>query len=136
MDSDRVDFWGENAFKERLATGTNMISVGIESYGHVKGQIIILEEENKDFDIVKYDHIVETLLFVPSGILQIIPCTDNVPYLEIELYPQTYKIRIYSVNLESVVDEEGDDFYTIEIWPQANRTVLKQFTHPYFRNNN
>jgi hypothetical protein len=51
--------------------------------------------------------------------------------LEIELLPGFYRIRVYSSGLDTVIGDEGEDFYKIEIWPDRNmeRKVLKQYIH-------
>ena len=64
-----------------------------------------------------------------SGILQITNCPDNNIELELNLIPGQYAVRVYSSNLESVVDDEGNDYYKIEIWPaqDVERKVIKQY---------
>jgi hypothetical protein len=42
-------------------------------------------------------------------------CLNRVVELEIKVKPGNYRVRVYSSNLASVVDEDGDDFYKIEI---------------------
>ena len=49
--------------------------------------------------------------------------------LEIQLRPGKYRIRVYSSNLSTVLGDEGDDFYKIEIWPSEamESKVLKRY---------
>jgi hypothetical protein len=42
--------------------------------------------------------------------------------------PSTYRVRIYSSNLNTVDGDEGDDYYKVEVWPSVykERIVLKK----------
>ncbi len=122
-------FWTEGATYSRLAIGDGILGVGIGSYGPFKGELIFL---NSKEDLIKYgyfDHIVEGGINVKSGILQVLDCPNLNIELEVKVNPGSYRVRIYSLNLASVVGDSGDDYYKIEIWPDINmeRTVLKQY---------
>lgn len=125
-DSDK--FWTQQAVDDKLALEDGVIGVGTECYGPVKGELLVLQRQNDDFDANQFDHIVEGGLELKSGVLQILDCPDSTVQLELSLPVGTYRIRAYSANLASVVDEEGEDFYRIEIWPDDNkqRKVLKR----------
>ena len=122
------DFWTDNATSDRLAIAEDVLGVVTECYGHVNGELNILDgvPELKDFDL--YDHVVEAGLVIRSGSLQVLDCPNNSVELDIKLNPGKYRVRIYSSNLDSVTDDDGDDYYTIEIWPDEHieRTVLKR----------
>lgn len=123
------DFWNKDAYRDRLAINEGIIGVGTECYGPVKGELNVLEKRNTDADFSKYDHVVEGSIEIISGTLQILDCPNSDIHLEINLLPGWHTVRISSENLESVDGDEGDDFYTIEIWPenQIDRSVLKRF---------
>lgn len=127
-------FWTDIAYKDRLAILNGTLGIGTESYGHINGEIIILEKENKDIDFTIYDHIVEGGLNIKSGILQIRDCPMNALQLELKLNPGKYRVRVYSSNLKSVLETDSyddfNDYYKIEIWPDENMElkVLKVYT--------
>jgi hypothetical protein len=91
------------------------------------GQIILLDSVNNKFNNREFDHIVEGGVKVESGQFDVLDCPNSKVQFEIKVKPGTYRIRIYSSNLDSV---EGDDYYKIEIWPSDNlqRKVLKRYT--------
>jgi len=124
-------FWTEKAHNQRLAMEDGVIGIGIQSYGHVKGELNLLSSVNNDKDYSKYDHIVEGGLNVKSGTLQVLDCPNSEVELELKIKPGKYRVRVYSSNLVTAdMDEvEGNDQYKIEIWPDSNmeRKVLKQY---------
>jgi len=132
--STSLDFWDENAFKERLAITDNIIGIGTQSYGNIKGDIEILNKPNDDIDYSKYDHIVEGGINIQSGELQILDCPNRHLELSLKVNPGKYRVRIYSSNLASVeetdlANDTDNDYYHIEIWPseKMERKVLKQY---------
>jgi hypothetical protein len=129
-DTDSNTFWTEESHQDRLAIGTNILGVSTGCYGDVKSLIKLLEIEPV-VELDKYDHIVEASIFITSGILQIIPCvSSDDAELELKLPIGEYCIRINSGNLASVVGDEGEDFYVVQIWPseKRKRNVLKRFS--------
>lgn len=134
-----TDNWIENQEsydKDRLIQSKNLLTVKTGSYGHIKGEICILMQENKQVDFEHYDHIVEGYLEVRSGVLQILECPGAQSKLDIKVNPDTYKIRVYSSNLGSadIDEDEGKDSYKIEIWPDTTKEgkVLKNYV-PKFK---
>jgi len=123
------DFWTDDAYEDRLAIEKELIGVRTQSYGNIKGEINILDVENTYIDTSKYDHIVEGGLIMESDTLVILDCPNTNIEFKIKINPGKYRVRIYSSNLKSVVEDEGDDYYKIEIWPDSNmeRKVLKQY---------
>ena len=126
-----INFWTTAAYKDRLAKEEGILGVGTQSYGHIKGELDILNAANNKLDTNQYDHIVEGGIKVVSGVLQVLNCPISEIELEIKLKPGTYRVRVYSSNLTNVdIDEdEGNDQYKIEIWPDTNmeRKVLKRY---------
>jgi hypothetical protein len=128
MDTGSDEFWTDEAFKDRLAIERGVIGVGTECYGPVRGELELLDKENTNFDPKLYDHIVEAGLEINSGIIQIQDCPNSSIELEIKVQPDSYRFRIYSLNLDSVNGDEGDDFYRIEVWKNQNlvKKVIKR----------
>ena len=115
IDSDQ--FWTEEAFQRRLAIEDGILGVGTECYGPVKGEIEFLDTPPREREFDKYDHVVEGDLQVKSGVLQIIDCPTSTVEFERAIEPGNYRVRVYSMNLDSVNGEdEGDDYYRLEIW--------------------
>lgn len=128
-DTDSNTFWTEESNQDRLAIGTNILGVTTGCYGNVRSSIKLLEAEPLP-ELDKYDHIVETSLSITSGILQIIPCvSSDEAELELKLPIGEYAIRINSGDLASVIGDEGEDFYVVQIWPseKRGRRVLKRY---------
>lgn len=129
MDTGSDEFWTDEAFNDRLARELGVIGVGTECYGPVKGELVLLDKENTEFDLNQYDHIVEAGLKIDSGFIQIQDCPNCLIQLEIEVQPDVYRFRIYSLNLVSVEGDEGDDFYRVEVWKDSNldKRVIKRY---------
>ncbi len=131
-DTGSDDFWTDDAFSDRLALEDGILGVGTASYGHIRAELDILNKANEELDVDQYDHIVEGGLVIESGVLQVLDCPNSEVELEVGVKPGTYRVKIYSSNLLSAdIDEnDGDDFYKIEIWPDSvmKREVLKRFS--------
>lgn len=125
------NFWTDESHNDRLAIEKDVLGIRTESYGAIKGELIILDKANSDIDFNLYDHVVEGGLEIKSGVLQILDSPNNSVELEVNITPGNYRVRVYSSNLSSVVDEDenGDDYYKIEIWKDDNkeRKVLKRY---------
>ncbi|TGD56540.1 hypothetical protein [Flavobacterium humi] len=126
--------WDEKDYVDRLSSLKNFIAYFSESYGDIKGELIVLEKPTKEIDYNKYDHIVETGISVESGLLQVLDCPNSSVELEVKLKPGNYRVRIYGSNFASVKENDlahdsDNDFYKIEVWPDDNmeRKVLKQY---------
>jgi hypothetical protein len=110
------------------------LGVRTETYGIIKGELVILSKSVSNIDLDKYDHIVEASIEINGNELQIIDCPTNNIEVKIKLNNGKYRVRVYSSNLESVLDPDlsndtDDDYYRIEIWPDDNLElrVLKQY---------
>jgi len=123
------EFWSDDASYDRLAMEKSTLGVMTECYGPVKGKLIVIDNENQNVNLDDYDHVVEAGLYIPSGILQVVDCPNYHVECEVQLTLGIYRARVYSSNLASVDGDEGDDYYTIEIWPDniTERKVLKRY---------
>jgi hypothetical protein len=123
------NFWTQEAFEQRLAIEEGIIGVGTECYGPVKGELTVLDAPNNDFNSDLYDHIVEGSIEIKSGELQVLECPSHTIALEVPLEAGTYRVRVYSSNLQSADGDGGDDYYVIELWPAPldKRRILKQY---------
>jgi hypothetical protein len=124
-------FWTPEAYKDRLGTAYDITGVSIESYGHVKADLEILDSADPQTDFSHYDHVVEAGITIQSGLLQVLNFPDYKSYLKLIITPGKYRIRVYSSGLANVDPEadEGQDHYKITLWPDSrtDRKVLKQF---------
>ncbi|MET7001560.1 hypothetical protein [Chitinophaga defluvii] len=127
--TDDGNFWTEDATDSRLAIGEGILGIGLECYGPFKGELVLLDKKRNGVEYSQYDHIVEGGLNVRSGILQVLDCPNLNVELELKLNPGIYRVRVYSLNLNSVEGDAGNDYYIIEVWPDTHteRTVLKQY---------
>ena len=123
------DFWSKKNYSNRLVARKGILGVLTECYGNVKGEIIFLKDANDSFDLEKFDHIVEGSIILESGFFQILDSPNNAVEFEMKLEPGFYRLRVYFSNLSSVVDDDGDNFYKIEIWRDSIKDVkvLKQY---------
>lgn len=124
------DFWTDEAYKDRIAFNSCGLGIGTECYGNVKGEVAILEKPIENIDLIKYDHIVEAGIEIKSGVLQILNCPNNEVEFEMKLKNGKYRVRVYSSNLATVIDDDGDDYYKIEVWPdeETEKKVIKRYT--------
>jgi len=124
-------FWSDEAFEDRLAVGKGILGIGVERWGFINVDIELLDAENSFINIDDYDHIVEAGIEIKSGAIQILDCPTSEIQLKMEVNPGLHKVRIYSMNLSSVNDdeEEGEDVYRVEIWADNHMTrkVLKRY---------
>jgi len=121
----------DQSLRERLVEAKNLLAISTHSYGRIRGTIHFLDSVDDNINLDLYDHIVEVGLKVESGELQVLSCPTSSIEFKKSIDPGTYRVRIYSSGLKSydTDEEEGDDRYKIEIWPDTNkaRKVLKQY---------
>jgi hypothetical protein len=57
-------------------------------------------------------------------------CPNSEIEIEVEIENGAYRIRVYSLNLETAFDENPSDYYKIEMWKEINskRNVLQRYT--------
>ncbi|TXF79233.1 hypothetical protein [Chryseobacterium sp.] len=124
------DFWNEQAYVDKLAIEDGIIGVGIANeQGIVNGELEILDSKSLIIDFGGFDHVAEASIKIHSGVLQVLDCPHSGIELEIQIENGEYRIRVYSLNLESAYDEVPNDSYKIEMWKEvySDRNVLKRF---------
>jgi hypothetical protein len=125
--TDATDFWNDEAGQRKLAIGEGLLGVTVAKYAEIKVEVRFLSAEPTEDAYA--DHIVETSLNLPSGLLQVKDCTSYDTILEINLEKGTYRIRISSFKLWTVENDKGDDYYVVEIWKSgfAETKILKEW---------
>ena len=125
--TDDANFWNETAGENRLAAVDGLLGVTVGKYAEIKVNVSVLEQ--KPVQLADAEHIVETSLQVPSGVLRVKCCTNYETQLELNLEKGCYKVRISSFKLSTIVSDAGDDYYVVEIWKsrQAKTKVLKKY---------
>jgi hypothetical protein len=112
--TDAANFWNDEAGQRKLAIGEGLLGVTVAKYAEIKVEVRVLSSEPTQDSYA--DHIVETSLNLPSGLLQVKDCTNYDTELELNLEKGTYRIRISSFKLWTVENDKGDDYYVVEIW--------------------
>ena len=112
--TDDAGFWNDEAGKNRVAVLEGLLGVTVGKYATIDVEVQILTE--KPSLITDAEHVVETSLRVPSGVLQVKDCTNYETQLELNLEKGCYRVRISSFKLSSIVSDQGDDYYTVQIW--------------------
>jgi hypothetical protein len=127
--ADSEIFWTPQASEDKMAVEEGLLGISVAKYAEIKVLVNVHQQKHNIFSLQNYDHIVESSIDIPSGILQILNCTGMQLQLQIELTPGTYTVRSSSANLTTVQGDEGDDFYVIDIYPseKKERTVLKKY---------
>jgi transcription elongation factor Elf1 len=124
------NFWSESAFADKLAIEDGVLGIGIENdEGKVECEFEILNSKSLIDNFTDFDHVVEASLKIHSGILQIIDCPNSEVEMETEIDNGEYRVRVYSINLNTAYEENSKDSYKIEMWKEAysDRKVLKRF---------
>lgn len=123
-------FWTGMAVNDRLAVGERIIGVSTASYGMIKMELDFLKERNDHVDYSLFDHIIEASILINSGTIQILDCPNSNLEFETDITPGIYGVRVYSSHLDIIDEDDGEDFYKIELWPQdkfEERKVLKRY---------
>jgi len=124
----RDDFWTREAFPRMLAMNPGILGVTTGSY-----QVPVLLQVDTaapSDDFAAWDHVVEADLALPSGKLIVCGCTQpREEGLQVPIPPGRYIARVCYGKLDSVVDEQGDDHYTVFLWPgtRSGAEVLKRW---------
>jgi len=120
--------WSEESFNDRLDIKENLLTIYTGSYGHIRGELTVLQKPNNDFVYSEYSHIVEGGIAVDSGELKFLDCPTSTVAMSLRVKPGSYKVRIYMSNLIDTDEDESTDYYKIEIWPDSatRKVVLKE----------
>jgi|SRR5579864_3918681 len=121
VDGDLSDSWTQEAIDRLLAIAPGTIGVGTVRNMNVPVTVEI-EDSPPDEDANVWDQIIECTINVPSGRLVIAGCTDYFPdATRIELFPGSYRARIYYGNLSELSTDQlnGNDHYRIVLWRGA-----------------
>ena len=123
-----IDFWTKDAFNNMLAVNPGIVGIVTGSYGDVQVELEV-HELRPGSETDSWDHIVEAAINLSSGNLIICGCPDPEEVSRISLAPGVYRVRVCYGNLNSVIDEEGQDHYKLYLWPDSfcNPEVLKRW---------
>lgn len=131
------DFWTDKAISDYIAVARDLLAPQTGSYGHIKGELFVLEQENIGLTLEKFDHVVEAGINVNSGVIQFWDCPNSSIELRVNLSPGHYRVRVCSANLSTtdIDEDEGNDYYIIEIWKNDDKSVkvLKRFVPSWKR---
>jgi hypothetical protein len=124
--------WTDKAYEDRIGAYENMIVVYPESYGHIMGELHLLDAKNTADNLEEYDHVIEGGLNVESGQIQILDCPTSTVQMKFTVKPGLYTVRICFSNMNGYDsdEEENNDRCKIEIWPSdlyIKSHVLKRF---------
>lgn len=124
-------FWTDEALEARLAVAKGVLGVDTASYGEINLEIAILNEAPILKELDKFDHVAEAGLYLPTGMFQITDCPFSDVVFESQLRKGHYRVRIYYGGLGSELneDENAEDFYLIEVWPDPKdeRVIVKKY---------
>jgi hypothetical protein len=129
-DTGSENFWTDQAFADKLAIEEGVLGVSIaNNEGKVECEFEILNSKSLINDFSSFDHVVEASLKIHSGVLQVLECPNSQVEMETRIDIDEYRMRVYSINLNSAYDENPNDSYKIEMWKEkySERSVLKRF---------
>ena len=121
-------FWTERAFSDKLAFVDGIIGIGTVTYGDVRVRSEV-HDSAPQFDLALWDHVTEASLDVRGRTIRITGCLD--PEGEnFAVRPGSYRVRCCHSSLAAAVEEEGMDWYLVQIWPASHSAavVLKRWT--------
>lgn len=124
------DFWAREAFRRMLADGRGLFGVSTESVGDVPVTLHV-DRGAPALDLAAWDHVVEVGLELSTGTLIVCGCLQpREEGLHLQLPAGSYTARVCAAGLDTVVNEEGDDRYSVFLWPAAadGVRVLKQWS--------
>jgi hypothetical protein len=127
LNRDISDSWTEEALANLLVATPQVVAVGTARNTTVPVEIDVLSAPPVE-DFSAYDKVNECSLELPSGRLVVMGTTDYFPDApRITVLPGTYRMRIYYKNLENLSEDglDGEDSYTIMLWPQSTYEPMK-----------
>ncbi len=137
-DSDLGTAWGDEATRTGLATAGDALAVGTTVNVDVSVFVQSLDRPSAD-DVASYDHVVEGSVYVPSGRLVVMGCTDyepeahrfDVPAGWIRVRASRSNLAIAnSLGVESNKDPTTMERILLQLWPAptAPTVLLKRWT--------
>lgn len=123
------DFWTREAFTRMLAVNPGILGIGTGSAGEVP-VTLHADREAPSVDLADWDHVVEAGLQLASGQLIVCGCTQpREEGVQVPLASGSYRARVCYGRLDSVVDEQGEDHYSVFLWPAeaSGVRVMKQW---------
>lgn len=113
--------WRPEESDQMLMVRPGSISVGTARYETVPVSIEF-HDAAPALDAAGYSRVNECSLRVASDNLVLSGCTEYLPEAaRIGVRPGIYRVRVLYGNLETVVDDwEGEDFYLLQLWPEAD----------------
>lgn len=124
------NFWTDQAFADKLAVEDGVLGVAIANdEGKVECEFEILKSRSEINDFKSFDHVVEASIKIHSKVLQILDCPHYNVEIETGIENGEYRVRVYSLKLDSAYDENPNDTYKIEMWKEvySERNVLKRY---------
>ena len=114
------EIWTDETFQQMLAVSEKLVAIGTARYETVPVSVEMYDR-NPTLELEKYSRVNECSLDVTSNKLVLEGCTEYSPdAARIEVEPSIYRVRVLYGNLETVKDDyEGEDFYVLQLWKDA-----------------
>lgn len=129
-DEDFARLWTDSSFRERFATGKDVISVGTTEPDDIRILLEIYENQPEPCDLEKYSQVVECDLSLPSGNLIVMSVTDYLPGVNrIPLAPGLYRVRIHYSNRERSFPE----LFLVSIWRKEKKETVSFLKREFLR---
>lgn len=134
------DAWTDEGVKRMLVAAPGIVGIGTARNDTIPVSVEVFSSKPSSPDLAAWDHVAECSLNIASGKLVIAGSSDYLPDApRIDVTPGAYRVRVLYGNLNSISADgfEGDDHYSIQLWPQAagDLVVLKDrnASAPLFR---
>lgn len=140
--------WNDEMLEHLFAMGEQVLGIGTVRDLDVPVEVIIHEQALEELEVIsevefsRWDHVVQAVIDIPSGVLMLHGPTQDLADAEyIELPAGRYGIRVFWQALDDVdaVGFEGNDSYHLELWPDTEfmPMVLKSWRmlRPQFSDN-
>jgi hypothetical protein len=119
-DTSGPDFWTKEAFERGLAVADGVLGVGTASYGDIRCFFQFAYSE-PTLPLSPWQRVVEASIRITKGRYAILNCPDFGVEHEGTCPLGDYRLRVYGVFLDQLVEHTaGDDyldFYWLVLWP-------------------
>lgn len=112
-------YWDEQSREDLFACSDEIIGVATVRNMDVPVTLALIEKEPEDESLDEWDHVVQSMLSLPTGTLLLTgPTSDETESLKVNVDPGLYGVRVYYGMLDEIDAEgfEGDDFYKVSLW--------------------